>query len=137
MTVPTPATPLSPLTCAFEAGDIDPSAFGHEEHVRVAIDMLKVYGFVECAARYANSIKSISIAAGVPEKFNMTITLAFLSLIAERLAATPAIDCDSFIAQNPELLSKTVLEGWYTDEQLHSEVARQVFLLPQKAHATV
>ena len=128
---------LSALTQRFEASDIDPATFGHEEHVRVAFDMLNAYGFADCAARYANSIRTISIAAGAPEKFNMTITLAFLSLIAERLAGVPSTDCDAFIAQNPDLLLKSVLDGWYTEERLQSDVARQVFLLPQKASSPV
>lgn len=131
----TATTSLSALTRRFEACDIDPAAFGHEEHIRVAFDMLNTYGFADCAARYANSIKTISIEAGAPEKFNMTITLAFLSLIAERLAGAPSLDCDAFIALNPDLLSRSVLDGWYTDERLQSDIARQVFLLPQKARS--
>jgi len=133
----TAATSLSALTQQFEACDINPAAFGHEEHVRVAVDMLNAYGFADCAARYANCIRTISIAAGAPEKFNMTITLAFLSLIAERLAAAPTTDSDAFIARHPDLLSKSVLDGWYTQERLQSAAARQIFLLPQQAHASV
>ena len=128
------ANSLTELTKRFEAADIDPAAFGHEEHIRVAVDMLNAYGFADCAARYANCIRTISIEVGAPDKFNITITLAFLSLIAERLAAAPTTDCDAFVRQNQDLLSKSVLLDWYTEEQLQSDVARQVFLLPQKPH---
>jgi len=126
---------LSPLAQQFEATDIDPKSFGHLQHVQVAFELLTKYGFVDAASRYANSIRTISIDAGAPEKFNTTITYAFLSLIAERLATAPAGDCDTFVARNPDLLSKSVLKRWYSDERLQSDLARQVFLLPGNDNA--
>lgn len=118
------------LARSFEERDIDAGAFRHCDHVGVAYEMLRNYDFVDAAARYAGSIKSMAQKAGVPEKFNATITLAFLSLIAERMGTTRHSNFDDFIAGNPDLLSKDVLEKWYSPERLRSDLARAVFLMP-------
>lgn len=123
-------TQSSELLEQFEAHEVDPGAFGHKEHVVVAYEMLYKYSFLDASARYATAINAIATRAGAPEKFHMTITLAFLSLIAERVHTSSQSNIDEFLAQNPDLLSKRVLSKWYPDEQLKSELARTHFLLP-------
>lgn len=115
---------------SFEAQDLDPAAFRHGDHVCVAYEMLRTYDFVDAAARYAGTIKSMAARAGVHDKFNATITLAFLSLIAERMGSTEHSGYDDFISRNQDLLSKDVLQTWYSPERLRSDLARSVFLMP-------
>ncbi|GHD99477.1 hypothetical protein U879_08140 [Defluviimonas sp. 20V17] len=129
----TQASGPSGITQAFEAGSVDAAAFHHEQHVRVAFDLLRKYDFIDAAATYAKGLRAIAASAGAPEKFNLTITYAFLSLIAERLAASPDATFEAFVSQNPELLSKHLLEQWYGRERLRGPLARSVFLLPQGA----
>ena len=65
--------------------------------------------------------------------FKHSITLAFLSLIAERMEATRYETFDDFIAQNMDLLSGNILAKWYSPERLQSDLARTVFLMPDAA----
>ena len=123
----------SNLLSEFEAFEIDPAEFGHRQHLQVAYEMLQKYGFLDTTTRYANTIGTIAASAGAPEKFNVTITLAFLSLIAERVHATGQAGFDEFLAQNEDLLSKNILDRWYSSEQLQSDFARTHFLLPDRA----
>lgn len=118
------------LTRLFEARELDASTFGHRDHVGVAYEMLRNGDFVDVAARYADAIRFMATSAGAPDKFHVTVTIAFLGLVAERMATTPHADFDEFIARNQDLLSKRVLERWYGPERLRSELARKVFLLP-------
>ena len=118
------------LARSFEAQDLDASGFGHMDHVGVAYEMLKHHDFIEATSRYAQNIRSIAAKAGNPDKFNATITFAFMSLIAERMVTGQHEDYDDFIAQNPDLKSMDVLKKWYSPERLHSASAREVFLLP-------
>ena len=120
------------LTRSFEARDLDARAFRHLDHVGVAYEMLRSYDFLDASVKYARSIDEIATKAGAPDKFNVTITLAFMSLIAERMRATQHADYDDFIAQNQELLSKDVLNKWYSPERLRSNLARSVFLMPDR-----
>ncbi len=121
------------ITRAFEAHEIENSRFGHAEHVRVAYDLLQTYDFIDAAAIYAKGIRTLAAKAGAPDKFNLTITYAFMSLIAERMENTQVKGFDAFVSANPDLMSKMVLDRWYTDERLHSKLARGIFLLPSAA----
>jgi hypothetical protein len=127
----TDAAHYSDITRAFEAHAIDNSRFHHAEHVRVAFDLLEKSDFIEAAATYAKGIRAIATKAGAPQKFNLTITYAFMSLIAERMAVKPGGSFEEFVSENADLMSKEVLERWYSHERLHSDVARRVLLLPQ------
>ena len=117
----------------FEQLQIHAPDFHHEDHVRVAYAMLDRYEFVEACTRYAATIRTMAENVGVPDKFNATITFAFMSLIAERRATMDDRGFDRFIGDNPDLMSKSALSGWYADDRLHSDLARDVFLLSQKA----
>lgn len=121
------------LTRSFEAENLDPGAFRHSDHVAVAYEMLRRYGFMNAAARYGTSLHAIATKAGAPDKFNATITIAFMSLIAERMDQADCTDYDDFIAQNSDLLSKDVLKAWYSPERLESPLARNTFLMPDLA----
>lgn len=126
-------TSISPaeLTRSFEAHRIDNSTFHHKQHLEVAFELLGKYDFVDATAIYAKGIKTIAANAGAPKKFNTTITFAFMSLIAERMEKSGRITFEAFLEDNPDLLSMKILEGWYVQEQLFSDIARKIFLMPR------
>ena len=130
------ARPLSPVTRDFVAGILDPTGFRHADHVRVAYELLRSRDFASASAVYLDGIRSVTERAGVPEKANITITLAFLSVIAERMAGGDAGTYEAFVAANPDLMSMAVLENWYSPERLHSAQARTAFLMPEPARAS-
>ena len=117
----------------FEQLEIHAPDFHHEDHVRVAYAMLDRYEFVEACARYAATIRTMAENVGVPDKFNATITFAFMSLIAERKSQSEPDDVAQFLAANPDLLESDVLSSWYSRERLTSAAARRQFLLPDRA----
>jgi len=123
----------STLLAQFEDFTVDPARFGHLQHIQVAFEILHKYDYVDACTKYATAIDTIATNAGAPEKFNVTITLAFLSLIAERIDATKPSTFEEFLAQHEDLLHKGVLDQWYSREQLESEFARTHFLLPRRA----
>ncbi|MEM8766946.1 MAG: hypothetical protein AAGE43_05860 [Pseudomonadota bacterium] len=123
------------LADRFEQLQISAPDFHHEDHVKVAFDMLDRYDFVDACSRYASTIRAMAQKVGVPEKFNATITFAFMSVIAERKAGMPGADLTSFLAANPDLLDKDVLTAWYSEGRLTSPTARRQFLLPDRVIA--
>jgi len=92
-------------------------------------ELLKRHDFAETAQAYARSIMAMARAAGHPEKFHMTITLAMLSAIAERMPDERS-DFDTFAEQHPELFDRSFLLNHYTKERLECPLARRTFLLP-------
>jgi hypothetical protein len=121
------------LLTQFENLEIDPGKFGHREHVQVAFEMLHKYSYIEACARYANAINTMAANAGAPDKFNVTITFAFLSLIAERIHGSYWSSFNEYLSQNEDLLARDALGKWYSRDELQSEYARTHFLLPNMA----
>lgn len=125
--------PSEDLLTRFEAQQIAPSEFGHLQHVQAAFEMLHKYGYIDACAKYSRIIKTMAEAAGASDKFNVTITFAFLSLIAQRISQDGDVQSfELFIARNQDLLSKSALNAWYSNEELQSEFARTHFMLPAK-----
>lgn len=123
---------IEALTDRFESGEIDPGRFDHHAHVAVAWTLLGRRTFLDAAVLYARTIETIATRAGAHDKFNLTITIAFLSLIAERRQAGGETRFADFVAANADLLESSILTRWYSPDRLMSPGARQVFLLPDE-----
>jgi hypothetical protein len=114
----------------FLRGEVAAAQLPHREHVRMAFEILRRHDYLESARHYSAALRLVSERAGHPQAFSLTITLAFLALIAERMAEAPGADFAGFATRNPDLLDKTVLERWYRRERLTSALGRTTFLLP-------
>jgi hypothetical protein len=115
----------------FLRGELDAAAFAHRDHVRVAFEMLRRHDFPETTLHFSRALRAMAQRAGKPEAFHQTVTIAFLSLIAERLEGGEWPDFEAFALANPDLLDKRALTRWYGPERLASEPARRTFLLPE------
>jgi hypothetical protein len=117
----------------FVRGEIAAASFPHREHVRMAFEMLRRHDFAETVLHFSRALRSMAQQAGKPQAFHQTLTIAFLSLIAERLEGGPWEDFGAFARDNPDLLDKRALTRWYRPERLASERARRTFVLPEPA----
>lgn len=121
---------------ALESGLLNPDDFSHLDHIGVAVAALMQYDFFEAASRYASGLRLLTERAGVPEKYNATITFASLSLIAERLHAGDYDDAESFVRENGALLTKSFLTGQYPQDRSETDLARKIALLPTSQFST-
>ena len=112
---------------AFDAAEIDPAAFSHRDHLAVAFEALRRDEFFAASARVAHGLQRLVAKAGVPEKYSATITLAFMSLVAERMQEGQ--DIDAFLDANPDLLNGA-LKRLYSRERLADPRSRAIGLLP-------
>lgn len=117
----------------FLRGEIPTGEFRHRDHVCIGFEMLKRYDFPETVLHYSRTLRAMAGKAGRPEAFHQTVTIAFLSLIAERMDAGHGDDFETFARANPDLLEKSALSRWYGAERLASAAARRTFLLPDAA----
>jgi hypothetical protein len=120
------------LLKAFLGGTIDARDFRHADHVRVGFELLCHRTFPDALAAYSAALKDIARRAGNPGAYHETITVAFLALIAERHVIGKYADFDAFIADNPDLLDKSILEHWYKKDRLFSDIARKTFVMPDR-----
>ena len=117
----------------FVRGEVNAAAFPHREHVRMGFEMLRRHDFAETVFRYSAAVRAMVARVGKPEAFHQTVTIAFLALIAERLASGEYADFEAFVRAHGELLDKGVLGRWYPVGRLSMEVARRTFVLPEPA----
>ena len=126
---------LQTLVDEFERGIPPSPAFPHIEHVQVAFACLCVYPKLEALERFANGIRRLAIAKGKPQAYNETITWAYIFLIHERMLKNSTCNWKEFCAANPDMLDwkNSILARYYSKETLDSDMARQVFLMPDAA----
>ena len=118
------------ILARFLAGELPAEELTHRAHVRLAVATLRRYDFAESVYRYSRALRAAAGKAGRPGKFNQTQTIAFLSLIAERLAAGGGEDFEAFAARHPELFERALLTSYYPRERLSCALAHRTFLLP-------
>jgi hypothetical protein len=125
----------------FEAGSIPPTAFHHVDHVRLAFCYLIQYSPLEALGRFSTALQRFAQMHGKQNLYHETITWAYLLLIHERMArCTPTESWESFAAGNPDLLTwkESILHRYYTPATLQSDLAKRVFVFPDKLpHSSV
>jgi hypothetical protein len=119
----------------FERSVAPGGAFHHADHVRVAFAYLTSYPFLEAAQKFSAALKRFALAQGKPGLYHETITWAYLFLIRERMArAGQPLSWEEFAKQNSDLLiwNGGLVQRSYRKETLASELARKVFVLPDR-----
>src|SRR5947208_1955642 len=71
---------------------------------------------------------------GKTQLYNETITCAYFFLIRERMARFKSIEWEDFAIRNPDLLmwKDGILNRYYHGATLKSDLARSVFIFPDK-----
>jgi hypothetical protein len=121
---------------AFEAGTLSEDRFHHPDHVRAAWLLLREEAPAAALDRFSSALKRFAAAKGKKTRlYHETITWAYVLLINERVQRSGRrLDWEEFASANPDLPTSrpSVLDRYYTSETLGSELARQMFLLPDR-----
>jgi len=119
----------------FERGTLPNECFHHREHVRVAFLYLSLYPALEAIQLFSRALQRFAAAHGKPQLYHETISWAFMFLIRERMARSETQPTwDEFSRSNADLLAweNRPLSRYYREETLASELARAVFIFPDK-----
>lgn len=114
--------------------DTLPGEFHHADHVRLAFAYLSGYPVLQALDKFAGALKRYAAARGKVQLYNETITHAYFFLIRERRARTADGGWDEFASHNSDLLTwkPGILTQYYEEATLQSELARTVFVFPDK-----
>jgi hypothetical protein len=122
------------LIRCFESDAVAESSFHHADHVRLAFAYLCEYPVLQALEKFATALKRFAAARGKTQLYNETISCAYFFLIRERIARSECADWEEFARHNPDLLiwKGGVLGRYYEEATLKSDLARVVFLFPDK-----
>lgn len=125
------------LVQAFEAATLPADQFPHAAHVRVAWWYLQRYPMGEALARFTAALKRFAARHGATGLYHETITVMYVLLIAERLAASRDLSWPEFSIAYPELLARrpSILDSYYDEATLKSPRAREGFVMPVRIPA--
>jgi hypothetical protein len=117
---------------ALESCELPEKEFGHAAHVRAAYLYLRAADFAGALERTRRSIRKYAAHLGKPDRYHETITVAYVALIRQHMwERGDGGAWAAFARDNPELLDKALLLAFYPEEQLNSDAAREIFLLPR------
>ena len=118
----------------FENGTLPNECFHHREHVRVAFLYLNRYPVLEALLAFSGALRKFAQTHGKPQLYHETITHAYFFLIRERMARSAAADWKEFARANPDLLTWKggILSRYYSEVTLKSDLARSVFVFPDR-----
>jgi hypothetical protein len=119
----------------FESCALPPSSFHHKDHVRLAWLYLRRYSVLEALTRFSDGLKRFAAHNGKSDRYHETITWAYIFLINERMKRSgEGGGWQEFAEKNTDLFDwkENVLKHYYSIETLQSDLAKRVFILPDK-----
>jgi CRP-like cAMP-binding protein len=113
-------------------GDVMSTAerFGHREHVRLTWLAVRRCGTAGAVELISDGIQKTARYAGVPQKYNATVSRAWVELTAYHMAEAPGEDFEELVRRNPGLLDKRLLTRFYSSHALASSAARTGWVEP-------
>jgi len=98
--------------------------FGHRQHVHVTWLAVRRYGTTAATDLVSDGIQGIARYHGAPQKYNATVSRAWVELVGHHAEHSHAADFDTFADQNTALLDKKLLARFYRSSTLASDAAR-------------
>jgi hypothetical protein len=102
--------------------------FGHREHLELAWRYLRGGDLPRARRQMSAAIRHVARSHGEPDRYHHTITLAWLHLVAVDARRSRASTFDEFIAANPELLTRDLLDHHFSGAALAG--ARRAWVEP-------
>ena len=104
--------------------------FGHRQHVHVTWLAVLRYGTTAATDLVSDGIQGVDRYHGAPQKYNATVSRAWVELVGHHAEHSHAADFDTFADQNTALLDKKLLARFYRSSTLASDAARTGWVEP-------
>ncbi|MDT0469797.1 hypothetical protein [Streptomyces gibsoniae] len=107
--------------------------FGHRQHIQLTWLAVRRYGTTTAVDLVSDGIQRTARYAGAPQKYNATVSRAWVELVGHHAGQSDTADFDAFADQNPALLDKKLLTRFYRSTTLASDPARTSWVQPDLA----
>ena len=126
---PAPASP-APFQALMDQVTAGAERFGHRQHIHLTWLAVRRYGTAGAVGLVSDGIQRTARYAGVPQKYNATVSRAWVELVGHHAAHHGAATFDAFAERHPVLLDKRLLTGFYRPATLASPRARAAWVEP-------
>jgi len=117
---------------ALEAATLPAAEFTHRAHLRAGFLYLRRHDFPGACVAMKQAIQGFAARLGKATLYHETMTIAYLALIAERLAdEPPGMAFEPFLERYPELMDLGYFRRYYPAGELDAPEARATFVLPR------
>ena len=119
----------------FRACEIEPSAFTHEAHLRLAWIQIRKYGLARAEKNIQEKLKSYVKWAGAPEKYHTTLTVAAVRMVDHFMEKSSTNNFWDFIDEYPALINdfKSLINSHYSFDIFKHNRARLSYVAPDLA----
>jgi hypothetical protein len=116
----------------FKNGELLPSDFIHEAHLRLVWIHINHYGIEKALQNIPTQLQNFVISAGAANKYNLTLTVAAIKAVYHFILKSNTDNFVSLIEENRRLKSnfKELLSGHYEFDIYNSVHAKQSYLAP-------
>ena len=104
--------------------------FAHRQHVHLTWLAVRRYGTTTAITLVSEGIQGVARYAGAPQKYNATVSRAWVELVGHHADHSVATDFDTFADQHPALLDKRLLTRFYRPATLACTEARTGWVAP-------
>ncbi|GAA2639650.1 hypothetical protein SMC26_42295 [Actinomadura fulvescens] len=106
--------------------------FGHRQHIHLTWLAVRRHGPAAAVGLISAGIRQTVRYAGAPQKYNATVSRAWVELVAHHTAESDTCEFDVFVGQHPALLDKRLLTRFYRPATLASPRARTGWVAPDR-----
>ncbi|THJ08328.1 hypothetical protein E7Z54_04695 [Nocardioides sp.] len=111
----------------------DADRFDHRQHVKLTWLAIRRYGTRAAVDLVSEGLQRTARYVGVPQKYNATVSRAWVELVGHHADHSDASDFDAFVDRHAALLDKRLLTRFYRPATLASQAARTGWVLPDLA----
>jgi hypothetical protein len=118
-----------------EACTLPEDRFHHADHLHAAWLYLTRFPAAVAIAKFSEVLRCYAASKGKPDRYHHTVTWAYLLLINERIHCCGSVATwEQFADAHSDLFDwkNSVLLRYYREETLKSDLARRVFLMPDR-----
>jgi hypothetical protein len=108
----------------------DTERFGHRQHIKLTWLAVLRYGTEEATRLVSSGIRGTARYAGAPQKYNNTVSRAWVELVGHHATEARHRSFEKFIEVNPALLDKRLLSRFYRSATLAGVNARTGWVEP-------
>ena len=125
-----PAGPPEPFSALMSEVMATADRFGHRQHIHLTWLAVRRYGADAAVGLVSDGIQRTARYAGTPQKYNATVSRAWVELVGHHAARPGPATFDSFADQHPLLLDKKLLTRFYRPSTLAGDAARAGWVEP-------